>query len=157
MLGSELKLLFGRARIRTLLAALASVPVLLALAVRFSGGPHRDEGPAFLSQVSHNGVFAAMAGLTVVLPFFLPLGVAVVAGDAVAGEAQMGTLRSLLARPVGRTRLLAAKLVTAGVFCLAAAAAVAVAGLAAGAVLFPVGRITTLSGTTVPLANGILR
>ena len=38
--------------------------------------------------------------------------VAVVAGDSIAGEAQAGTLRYLLIRPVGRTRLLVAKLVS---------------------------------------------
>src|SRR5438874_6803899 len=112
MLGSELRLLFGRARTRAALGALAGVPILLAVAVKLSGGPRGrgDDGPAFLSQVSHNGVFAAMAGLTVVLPFFLPLGVALVAGDTIAGEASMGTLRALLVRPVGRTRLLASKM-----------------------------------------------
>ena len=159
MLASELQLLFGRARTRVALATLAFFPVLLAVAVKLSGGPSArgDEGPAFLAQVSHNGVFAAMAGLTVVLPFFLPLGVALIAGDTIAGEAGMGTLRSLLVRPVGRTRVLLSKLASAGVFCLAAAGVVALSGLAAGALLFPLGRVTTLSGTTVPLFNGMLR
>ncbi len=158
MLASELRLLFGRARTRVALATLAFFPVLLAVAVRLSGGPRgRGGGPAFLAQVSQNGVFAAMAGLTVVLPFFLPLGVALIAGDTIAGEAGMGTLRSLLVRPVGRTRLLAAKLATTAVFCLVAAGVVALSGLVAGAVLFPLGRVTTLSGTTVSLFEGILR
>ena len=157
MLASELKLLFGRARTRVLLVVLGCVPVLLAVAVRLSGGPHRDEGPDFLSQVSHNGVFAALAGLTVTLPFFLPLAVSMVAGDAVAGEAGFGTLRALLFRPVGRTRLLVTKYVTAALFCLAATLVIACAGLLAGAVLFPVGRVTMLSGTTVSLGDGVAR
>ncbi|MCA1841667.1 MAG: ABC transporter permease [Actinobacteria bacterium] len=157
MLGSELRLLFGRARTRAVLAALAGVPVLLAVAVRLSGGPEAGNGPPFLSQVAGNGVFAAVAGLTVVLPFFLPLAVSMVSGDTVAGEAATGTLRALLVRPVGRTRLLAVKGVSAAAFCLAAAAAVAAAGLTAGAVLFPLGRVTTLSGTTLSLGEGTLR
>ena len=33
------------------------------------------------------------------LPLFLPLAVGVIAGDAVAGEANVGTLRYLLATP----------------------------------------------------------
>jgi len=159
MLASELRLLFSRARTRAALGALAGVPVLLAIAVKLSGGPRGrgGDGPAFLAQVSHNGVFAAMAGLTVVLPFFLPLGVSLVAGDSIAGEAGLGTLRSLLVRPVGRTRLLANKMATAATFCLAAAATVAAAGLLAGAVLFPLGRVTTLSGTTISLLDGMGR
>jgi ABC-2 type transport system permease protein len=107
--------------------------------------------------VSHNGVFAALAGLTVTLPFFLPLAVSMVAGDAVAGEAGFGTLRALLFRPVGRTRLLVTKYVAAALFCLAATLVITLAGLLAGAVLFPLGRVTMLSGATVPLAEGVAR
>lgn len=157
MLASELRLLFGRARTRALLAALASVPVLVAVAVRLSGGPGGGEGPPFVSQITDNGVFAALAGLTVTLPLFLPLAVSMVAGDTIAGEAGYGTLRSLLVRPVGRTRLLVTKFATAAAFCVVAAAGVAAAGLLAGAALFPLGRVTTLSGTTVSLAEGIAR
>jgi ABC-2 type transport system permease protein len=102
-------------------------------------------------------MFAALAGLTVTIPFFLPLVVSVVSGDAVAGEASLGTLRYLLTRPSGRTRLLAVKAATVAIFCLAAAAAVAVGGLVAGAVLFPLGKVVTLSGTTLSLAEGVLR
>jgi ABC-2 type transport system permease protein len=157
MLGSELRLLFGRARTRVLLVVLACVPALLAVAVRLSGGPGRNEGPDFLSQVSHNGVFAALAGLTVTMPFFLPLAVSMVSGDTVAGEAGLGTLRALLFRPVGRTRLLVTKYATAGLFCLAATFVIAGAGLLAGAVLFPLGRVTMLSGATVSLGEGVAR
>lgn len=53
-----------------------------------------------------------MAALAIVLPLFMPVAVAVVAGDAVAGEAQAGTLRYVLTRPVCRTHLLVAKLVS---------------------------------------------
>ena len=43
------------------------------------------------------------------MPLFLPIAVAAIAGDAVAGEANLGTLRYLLAVPVDRTRLLVVK------------------------------------------------
>jgi hypothetical protein len=39
-----------------------------------------------------------------------------VAGDSIAGEAAAGSLRHVLTRPVGRTRLLFAKLVAILVF-----------------------------------------
>jgi ABC-2 type transport system permease protein len=153
----ELLQLFRRRRIQALLLACATVPIGVAVAVRLSGGPGDAEGPAFLNQVTNNGVFAALAGLVITLPVFLPLAVSVVAGDAVAGEAGLGTLRYLLVRPCGRTRLLAAKGVSVAAFCMASALVVAIAGLAVGVVLFPVGRITTLSGDTLPLATGIGR
>ncbi len=156
---SELRLVFGRRRTKALLAALAAIPVLAALAVRLfsSPGSGGGGGPAFFDQITHNGVFVALGGLAVAIPFFIPLTVAVVSGDTMAGEASLGTLRNLLARPVGRTRLLAAKLASAMAFCLAAALVVVIAGLIAGAVLFPLGRVTTLSGFTISLADGLLR
>lgn len=158
MLRSELKLVFARRRNIALLILLALVPAAVALAVYLSGrGPEGGEGPAFLSQVTSNGVFAALAGLAIVLPFLLPLTVAIVSGDSIAGEANLGTLRYLLARPVPRTRLLTAKFVVLVVFCLAAAAAVWLGGLIAGAILFPLGRVTTLSGVTLPFAEGVGR
>lgn len=158
MLRSELGLLFRRRRTVVLLVVLAAVPVLASVAVRLSGGPGgQGEGPAFLSQITHNGVFAALAGLTLVLTFLLPLAVAIVAGDTISGEASLGTLRYLLARPAGRSRLMAAKFVTTVVFCVVAAIVVVAAGLAAGAALFPLGRVTTVSGFSISLAEGVGR
>jgi ABC-2 type transport system permease protein len=157
MLLAELGALFRRTRVRVLLAVLVAVPFLLAVAVRVSGGPNPGGGPTFLDRVSHNGVFAALAGLVVTVPFFLPLTVAVVAGDAIAGEASLGTLRYLLARPAGRSRLLGTKSAGIVAFCLVAALAVAAGGLIGGAIFFPLGRVVTLSGTTVSLGAGIWR
>ncbi|MGH9077374.1 MAG: ABC transporter permease [Acidimicrobiales bacterium] len=155
MLLAELHTLFRRARVRALLAVLFLIPFLLTVAVRLSGGPSAGDGPTFLDRVAHNGVFAALAGLAVTIPFFLPLTVAVVAGDAIAGEASVGTLRYLLARPAGRVRLLGVKSATLLAYCVLAGLVVAAGGLVGGAIFFPVGRVLTLSGTTVSLAEGI--
>jgi ABC-2 type transport system permease protein len=157
MLLAELAQTFRRRRIHALLVVLALVPVAIVVALRLSGGPTDGEGPTFLNQVTNNGVFAALAALTITLPVFLPLGVSIVAGDAIAGEAGLGTLRYLLIRPSGRTRLLLTKAAVVVVFCFAATFAVTVAGLVAGSILFPVGRVTTLSGDTLSLAAGIGR
>lgn len=154
---AELRQLFRRTVVRVMLVVLFLIPVLLAVAVKLSGGPSAGRGPSFLDQVAGNGVFAALAGLTVTLPFFLPLTVSFVAGDTVAGEASLGTLRYLLVRPAGRARLLAVKAVTIVAYCIAAALAVTVGGLAAGSALFPVGPVIGLSGTAMPLADGIGR
>ena len=87
----------------------------------------------------------------------MPLAVAVVAGDSIAGEAGYGTLRYLLAVPAGRVRLLTVKYAVIVVFALAVTFVVTAVALATGAALFPIGPVTLLSGTTVPLAEGILR
>jgi ABC-2 type transport system permease protein len=154
---AELATQFRRRRVKALLLVLAAIPALLAFLVSISGGPSAGEGPTFLDEVTRNGMFAALAGLTVTVPFFLPLTVAVVAGDTIAGEASLGTLRYLLVRPTGRSRLLAIKAATTAAYCLAAALAVAAGGLIAGAILFPLGRVTTLSGSTLSLASGVGR
>ncbi len=153
----EARTLFGRARVRVLLAFLAAVPVLLALAVYLSGGPGTGNGPMFLDRASHNSVFTALAGLAVTMPFFVPLSVAVVAGDSIAGEASLGTFRYLLVRPTGRARLLAAKGIVVALFCLVATLGVVVAGLVAGTVFFPHGQVVTLSGTTIGFVDGLGR
>ncbi len=64
--------------------------------------------------------------------------VAVARGDAVAGEASAGTLRYLLTRPVGRTRLLVVKLAVVTVFVFLAVLVVGAVAFAVGAWLFGV-------------------
>ncbi|MCU1378534.1 MAG: putative transporter integral rane subunit [Acidimicrobiales bacterium] len=157
MLRAELAHLFGRRRVQALLVILALVPIGVVVAIRLSGGPGGGDGPAFLGQITNNGVFAALAALTITLPIFLPLAVAIVAGDAIAGEASLGTLRYLLVRPAGRSRLLGVKALAVVAFCVAAPFVVAAAGLIVGSVLFPVGRVTTLSGDTLSIASGAIR
>ena len=61
-------------------------------------------GPAFLGDITNNGLFVSFTALTVSIPLFLPLTVGVVAGDTVAGEASHGTIRYLLVAPTGRLR-----------------------------------------------------
>ena len=130
---------FGRTRVRALLAFLVAVPVFLAVVVYLSGGPANGNGPAFVDRAAHNAVFTALAGLAVTMPFFVPLCVAVVAGDSIAGEASLGTLRYLLVRPAGRSRLLVAKGIVLALFCVVATLMIVVAGLVAGVILFPHG------------------
>jgi ABC-2 type transport system permease protein len=88
---------------------------------------------------------------------FLPLAVAMLAGDSLAGEAQIGTLRGLLVVPVARTRLLVTKYVGLVLSSLIGVLVVAVAGLLAGGVLFGLHPVATLSGTTLPLGIALLR
>lgn len=153
---SEVRLVLRRRRNLALLAVLAAVPLFIGIAVRVNA-PGAGEGPAFLGQVTGNGLFLVFTALTVCLPFFLPLVIGVVAGDSIAGEAGGGTLRYLLTVPVTRGRLLTAKTLGVLTFTVVAVLAVAVVGLVAGAVLFGLGEVTLLSGDTVPLLDGLLR
>ncbi len=149
LLASELTLQFRRRRTWAMLLALAAVPVLVAIAVRVSSGPPSGRGPAFLDRVATNGLFVAIAGLTLSIPLFLPLTVGVVSGDSIAGEASQGTLRYLLIAPAGRVRVLLVKYAASVAFCLAAVFVSALAGVLIGALLFPIGPVTLLSGTEI--------
>jgi ABC-2 type transport system permease protein len=155
LFASELHLVFGRARTWVLLGVLAAVPIMVGIAIRLSGSSGDAEG--FLGQVAGNGLFLVVASLGLSLPFFLPTAVTVISGESLAGEASLGTLRNLLTAPAGRSRLLAAKMVALAVFCLASTMTIWLSGLIAGFVLFPVGDVVLLSGTTVSLADGMLR
>ncbi len=155
-LRSELKIIFGRRRNIAGLGVLAIVPVILAVSVRVSSGS-QGAGPDFIIGITGNGLFVAFAALALELPLFLPLAVSAISGDSVAGEANLGTLRYLLAIPAGRTRLLATKYAAIVIFAIAATLLVALVGSIMGLALFGGGDMTLLSGTQTSLADGVWR
>jgi ABC-2 type transport system permease protein len=133
----ELVKLVRRPRSWVSIVLLCGLPVVVAVFVAVTHiAPPPGQGPALLSEVLSSGTLYPAAALAIVLPIFLPVAVAVVAGDAIAGEASAGTLRYLLARPVGRTRLLAAKLITLIVYTLSAVLLVAGTAYLTGIILF---------------------
>ncbi len=137
MIRVELLKLVRRPRSWVSIALLCGLPVLVAVFVAVTHlVPPPGQGPTLLSAVLSNGSLYPAAALAIVLPIFLPVAVAVVAGDAIAGEAGSGMLRYLLARPVGRTRLLIAKLIALVAYTLAAVVAVAVTAYITGRLLF---------------------
>jgi len=156
-LRSELRLIFRRRRNQAGLLVLAAVPVLIAVAVKVSPPGRGGDGPDFFASITENGLFVALASLTLELGLFLPLAVAAIAGDSVAGEANIGTLRYLLVVPVRRARLLGVKYLAIAVFSLVATLTVTLTGIAMGLLLFGGGRMTLLSGTQVGFADGLLR
>jgi ABC-2 type transport system permease protein len=155
-LRSELKIIFGRRRNIAGLGVLAVVPVILAVSVRVSSGSPGG-GPDFIIGITGNGLFVAFAALALELPVFLPLAVSAISGDSVAGEANLGTLRYLLAIPAGRTRLLVIKYAAIVIFAVAATFLVALIGSVMGLALFGGGDMTLLSGTQTSLADGLWR
>ncbi|MBO3103397.1 ABC transporter permease [Cellulomonas fengjieae] len=155
---SELRLVLGRRRNLVLLTGLALVPLLLGTVLFLSQDTALDgQGPGFVGRVTGNGLFLVIASLFLCLPFLLPLTIGIASGDAIAGEAAAGTLRYLLTVPVARGRLLAVKAVGALAFAASAVLAIAVVGVVAGAAFFGLRGVTLLSGTTVPLGDGIVR
>jgi ABC-2 type transport system permease protein len=166
VIGVELRKLVLSPRVWVSVLLLCLLPAIVGVFLATADfAPPPGQGGAFLSAVLRNGALYPAAALALVLPVFLPLAVAVVAGDSIAGEAAGGTLRYLLARPVGRTRLLAAKLVALVVFILFAVVLVVLASLALGVSLFGTGAedvgqpgaVTSLSGVSLSSADLGLR
>jgi ABC-2 type transport system permease protein len=156
-LRSELRLIFLRRRNLAGLGVLASVPVLISVAVRLSSPGNDRGGPDFFGSITENGLFVALAALTLELPLFLPLAVAAISGDSIAGEANLGTLRYLLTVPVHRARLLAVKYAAIVVFAVVATLVVSVTGMLMGLVLFGGGDLTLLSGSRIGFGGGLVR
>jgi ABC-2 type transport system permease protein len=156
-LRSELRLIFGRRRNQAGLLVLAAVPVLIAIAVKVSSPGRGGDGPDFFGSITENGLFVALASLTLELGLFLPLAVAAIAGDSVAGEANLGTLRYLLTVPVQRARLLAVKYLAIVIFSVVATLTVTVTGIVMGLALFGGGDMTLLSGSQIGFGQGLFR
>ncbi len=159
MIAVELSKMLRRPRTWVMVALLCLLPTVVAVFLKTSGvAPRPGTGPAFLSAVLQNGALFPAAALAIVLPLFLPVAVSLIAGDAIAGEAQGGTLRYLLVRPVGRTRLLVAKLVSVMVFCLLAVAAVSTSAYVVGTRLFGTQpAVASLSGPDLSTSQATLR
>ena len=155
-LRSELKIIFGRRRNIAGMGVLAALPVILAVSIRLSSSG-QGGGPDFISGIAGNGLFVAFAALALELPLFLPLAVSAISGDSVAGEANLGTLRYLLAIPAGRTRLLVIKYLAIVIFAFAATFLVALVGTIMGLALFGGGDMTLLSGAQTSMADGVWR
>jgi ABC-2 type transport system permease protein len=154
MIAVELIKMMRRPRTWLIIGMLLALPTLVAVLLAVTEiGPRPGTGPPFLSAVLSDGTLFPLAALGVVLPLFLPIAVAVLGGDAIAGESQTGTLRYLLVRPVSRTHLLLAKLTTVVAFVLLAVLVVAAVSYVEGRLLLgeaPAGGGTvSLSGSTL--------
>ncbi len=149
MIAVELSKLVRSRRTWVTIAVIDALPVLVAVLLSSTEiGPRPGTGPAFLSAVLTDGTLYPLAAIAMILPLFLPTAVAVTAGDSIAGEAQQGTLRYVLVRPVGRTRLLVAKLVAAMVFAMLALLVVAGTAYVLGLLLLGGGGTTAQTATT---------
>jgi len=146
-----IKLLFQR-RSYLIWGGAFAIPFLISLALYLAGNsnPHGEGegGPLFIQQITGNGMFVAVAALSALLPFLLPMAAAMVAGYMVAGEAELGTLRIVLLRPVRRGSFLLAKWTMAMVYLAVGFGLMIAGGLLFGGLFFGLHPMITLSGTT---------
>ncbi|MHA6620145.1 ABC transporter permease subunit [Pseudonocardia sp. DLS-67] len=156
LLGAELRWVLRRPRTLVMLGVFALVPLLISI-----GAAVADDGPGggLIGAVAGNGLMLPVVAITVSLALLLPLAVAMVAADAIAGEAAQGTLRGLLIAPVGRLRLVGMKAFGVLVVATLAVLTLAVVGVLAGVVVVgrAEGELVTLSGSTVDLGDALGR
>ena len=129
---------------------LVLVPVIVIAAGALQKPRPPDPGdPPFVTHVGQNGLLVMLAALYALASFLLPIIAAMGGASSVASEAEAGTLRTWLTRPVSRTGVLLTKWATAVLYALAGAALVAVVALVAGVAAFGLRPVVTLSGTTL--------
>jgi ABC-2 type transport system permease protein len=152
-----IKLLFQR-RSYLIWAGWALIPFLISLAVKLAGSANNggdQGGPQFLDRIFNNGMYVALASVAAMLPFLLPMAAAMVAGYMIAGEAELGTLRIILLRPVRRGALLGVKWSAAMVYLVVGVVFMLASGLLFGELFFGLKPMVLLSGTTVSVAHGL--
>src|SRR5256714_15402165 len=134
-LRNELWKLFGKKRTYIGFGAFLLAQNVMLLVFRFTHwqkSVERElEGNGYLAQEYISALTVAMIMLMPQIILLMPLYAALVGGDLVAKEAEDGTLRMILSRPISRFRLLLVKWAAGIVF-----AAVLVVGLGATALFF---------------------
>jgi ABC-2 type transport system permease protein len=154
----RLELLKLRALRRTYLGigGAAIIPVVLLIALEVGEGGPPDEVP-FARSVAEVGFAIPLFALAFASFFLLPLLASLVAGDAISGEIQGATLKTLLTRSVSRSQVFVAKLGAVAVYALVLLAAQAVVGTLAGVIVLGTDPLPTLSGTTAGPGEALVR
>lgn len=150
LLGSEMSLMLSKWRNRIGMLVLALVPVLITVGMRQQGNVEVVAGLT-------NGLTVPLLALIAESAMFLPLALAMLSGDSIAGEANQGTLRYLLSVPVGRTRLLLVKYLSLMIGSVLGVLIVLVVGGGLGVTFFGAGSSATLSGGRISFGETLAR
>jgi ABC-2 type transport system permease protein len=157
VIGVELRKQAFRLRTYIGLGIMVLVPVIFTLAFRFGGPPRDRRDQSFFLVARHSGINMPLAALTAMSGFLLPIVVSLFMGEAVSGEANWGTLRYLLLRPIRRGRLLSAKLSVGALLCLVATVVIVLTGLVAGTAAFGWHPVLSPSGALFSQGDAIRR
>ena len=125
LLKLELYKIFKRPRTYIAFGAIAAIVILIQIALKFDGKSYIelllsnltgsfDFTDEFKSKLL-NGYLICFVILNTLL-IQMPLLVALIAGDSIAGEANMGTLRLSLTRPISRTQYMLVKFLASFIY-----------------------------------------
>ena len=142
LLKIELYKIFKRPRTYIAFAVITVIILLVQVALKFGGEEYVDLMMTGAKETFDIPVHQILNGYLVcfiilnLLLIHVPILVALIAGDVVAGEANMGTLRLLVSKPVSRFQLLWVKFLASSVYTIALLIWVAVFALCLSILLF---------------------
>lgn len=162
LLRIELFKIFKRPRTYIAFGAIAAIVLLFQVGMKFDGKSYLD---FILSDVKDtfevsddfkdrllNGYFICFAILNVLL-IQMPLLVALVAGDSIAGEANMGTLRLSLTKPVSRTEYMLVKFMASVIYTIMLLLFLAVVALFGSMLIFGTNTLVVFRSTEIHMMN----
>ncbi|MDP4264000.1 MAG: ABC transporter permease subunit [Bacteroidota bacterium] len=159
LLQIELYKIFKRPRTFIAFAVIALIIFLIQLALKFGGEEYVGLVMSGLSSTFEappgqvlNGYFVCYNILNLLL-IHVPILVALIAGDMISGEANMGTLRLLVAKPISRTRLLFVKFTAASIYTILLLIWVAILSLLLSIVLFGTNELFVPRGQEVNIIS----
>jgi ABC-2 type transport system permease protein len=142
LLQIEIYKIFKRQRTYIAFAVIAAIIFLIQIGLKFGGKEYIS-----MLMGAMNGVFEVPAGdilngyficflILNLLLLHIPILVALIAGDMISGEANMGTLRLLASKPVSRTNLLLVKFAASVFYTLVLLVWVAILSLLLSMLIF---------------------
>jgi ABC-2 type transport system permease protein len=148
-LRNELWKLFGKKRTYIGFGAILLAEAAIILLLRYTHGPRRDlvrrlELMGYPADQFLSNLTMAMAMMVPVAYLLMPLYVALIGGDLVAKEAEDGTLRMILSRPVSRLRLVSTKWLAGALFSIVLVLVLGASGVAFASIFFPPGSMFAL-------------
>ena len=153
LLQIELFKIFKRPRTYIAFVAIAAIVVLIQLALYLDGTTYVN----FLLQSIErfnvegkmlNGYFVCYFILQTLL-IHVPLLIALVGGDMIAGEANMGTLRLLISKPINRSTLLISKFLASTIYTLLLLVWMAILSLLISLVVFGSGDLMVFQSQVI--------
>jgi ABC-2 type transport system permease protein len=159
LLQIELYKIWKRPRTFIAFGVIALIIFLVQVALKFGGEEYVGLVMSGLNNTFEappgqvlNGYFVCYNILNLLL-IHVPILVALIAGDMISGEANMGTLRLLVAKPISRTRLLWVKFTATSIYTILLLIWVAILSLLLSIVLFGTNELFVPRGQEVNIIS----
>jgi ABC-2 type transport system permease protein len=141
---------------RTMLGLFGVVAPSVIFAISLATQSHSPNDVAFGSALRQTGLAFPLVELFFGAFWLFPLVTALVAGDIVATEYQRGTLKTILTRSVGRSRVFWSKVGATVSYTVLAMVVMVIGGIVAGSIVSGLHPILDLSGKQVGIPRGLV-